>query len=123
MQFFYSDEYLSGYYSKGLSIVTVPSVIEKAPAPESVKKNPALAFDSHDQAWPNIPSGVVPEGQNAYMVFSAIIFGVEGNIDRQLLDLNKRYNAAYDKAVADGKTKRIRYPSFNAAAPGKSLSR
>jgi multiple sugar transport system substrate-binding protein len=123
MQMFYSDEYLAGYYENGLSIITVPSALKIAKVPETVQKIPALAFDAKDQTWPSIPAGVTPEGQNYAQVFSAIIFGADKNIDSSLENLNKRYNDAYDKAVADGKTKKIQYAGFDPANPGKSISK
>lgn len=121
MQMFYSDEYLAGYYQNGLSIITVPSALKIAKAPETVQKIPALAFDSKDQTWPTLPAGVTPEGQNYAQVFASIIFGANNNIDGALQDLSKRYNDAYNKAVADGKTKKVQYSGFDPANPGKSM--
>lgn len=123
MQLFYSDDYLAGYYEKGLSIITVPSAIKIAKVPDTVKKIPVLAFDSKDQTWPNLPSGIVPEGQDYAGVFNAIMFGADKNEDASLADLNKRYNAAYQKAIADGKSKKMQYSGFDPANPGKSLSK
>lgn len=123
MEAFYSDDYLSGYYEKGLSIITVPSALKIAKAPETVQKIPAIAFDQNDQTWPSLPVGVVPEGQNYAQVFQKIIFGADDNPEGSLADLSKRYNAAYQKAIAEGKSKKIQYSGFDAANPGKSLSK
>ena len=123
MEMFYSDSFLSGYYEKGLSVVTVPSVLKVAKAPETIQKNPELAFTNTDQTWPNLPTSVSPEGQNYYSVFASIMFGAEKNTDSALADVTKRYNAAYDKAVADGKTSKIKYDGFDPANPGKSLTK
>lgn len=123
MDMFYSDSFLSGYYEKGLSVVTVPSVLKIAKAPSTIQKDPELAFGDKDQTWPTLPTSVSPEGQNYYSIFSSIIFGAEKNPDNALADVTKRYNAAYDKAVADGKTKKIKYDNFDPANPGKSLAK
>jgi multiple sugar transport system substrate-binding protein len=123
MQMFYSDEYLAGYYENGLSIITVPSALKIAKAPDTVQRIPDIAFNSGDQTWPNLPAGVVPEGQNYSKVFAAYIFGSPDNIDTSLQDLNKRYNDAYNKAVVDGKTKKVQYPGFDPTNPGKSMKK
>jgi multiple sugar transport system substrate-binding protein len=101
-----------------LGIVTVPSILAKAKDPETIKKWPAIKFDSHDQIWPNIPLGVRPEGKDMYQVFAEIIFGAT-DLDKGIADLNNRYNSAFDKAISEGKTTRIAYPKFDPAEPGK----
>jgi multiple sugar transport system substrate-binding protein len=118
--FIYSDELLSGYNKNGLGIVMVPSVLKKGDEPATVKKWPALKFTQYDKIYPPIPIGVQPEGQDMYTVFMAIIYGMNG-VDKGLADLNTRYNAAYDKAIKDGKITRIKYPQFNPLEPAKSL--
>lgn len=118
MQFLYGDELLAGYHERGLGIVMIPSVLEKAKDPETIQKWPAIKFDSHDKIWPNIPVGVRPEGKDMYQVFTEIIFGA-GDLDKGISNLNNRYNTAFDKAISDGKTSRIIYPQFDPAEPGK----
>ncbi len=71
---------------------------------------PYLAFNEDDQNWPPLPSGVVVEGKDYYTVCVECIFGM-ADIDEAIEDLNTRYNAAYDKVVADG-AERIIYPNF-----------
>ncbi|MNL85505.1 hypothetical protein D3C87_2138350 [compost metagenome] len=57
-----------------------------------------------------------------YFAMTAVITG-SMEADKAIADLNTRYNAALDKAVADGKTKRTQYPDFNPAAPSKSFAK
>lgn len=123
MELFYSDEFLAGYHEKGLSIVTVPSAVKIAKTPATIQKNPLIAFQANDQTWPNLPTSVTPEGKNWALVMSSIVFGVEKDMNGQLEDLTKRYNAAYDKAKADGKSKQIKIDTFDAANPGKSMAK
>jgi multiple sugar transport system substrate-binding protein len=118
MKLIYSDELLAGYHEHGLGLVMVPSVLEKAKDPDTIKKWPAIKFDKHDKIWPNIPVGVRPEGKDMYQVFAEIIFGA-ADLDTGIADLNTRYNNAFDKAITDGKTSRIIYPKFDPAEPGK----
>jgi multiple sugar transport system substrate-binding protein len=118
--FIYSDKLLAGYNQKGLGIVMVPSVLKKGAEPPTVKKWPAIKFTRYDKIYPPIPIGVQPEGQDMYTVFMAIIYGMV-DVDKSLADLNVRYNAAYNKAIKDGKTTRIKYPQFNPLEPAKSL--
>jgi multiple sugar transport system substrate-binding protein len=118
MEFLYSDDLLSGYYKNGLGMVTLPSVLQKAEKPDTVKKWPNLELTEKDKIWPAVPIGVKPEGNDMYFVFNAIILGAM-DVDKGIADLNTRYNAAYDKALKDGKTKKIQYPNFTPDNPGK----
>jgi multiple sugar transport system substrate-binding protein len=118
MEFLYGDDLLSGYYKNGLGMVMVPSVLQKADKPDTVKKWPNLELTDKDKIWPPVPTGVKPEGNDMYFVFNAIILGAL-DLDKGIEDLNTRYNAAYDKAVKDGKTKKIQYPNFTPDNPGK----
>ncbi|WP_080832639.1 ABC transporter substrate-binding protein [Cohnella massiliensis] len=118
MEFLYSDELLTGYHENGLGLVMVPSVLEKAQAPQTIQNWPELALTDKDKIWPALPTGVTPEGNDMYFVFNAIVLGAL-DVDKGIADLNERYNAAYEKAVADGKAKRIQYPDFDPANPGK----
>jgi multiple sugar transport system substrate-binding protein len=122
LQFFYSDDFLKGYYENGLGIVTVPSVLKIAAVPDTVKKIPELKLGTTDQVWPILPSGVAAEGQNYYQVFSSLMF-TNQSMDTALNDLNSRYNSAYSDAVSAGTTKKIQYKTFNPATPSKVLEK
>jgi len=120
MKYLYSDELLSGYYTQGLGMVRVPSALKSAAKPETVTKWPNLEFTDKDKVWPAIPLGVNPEGNIMYDEFAQVIFG-QLDADKAIQDLNQRYNAAYQQAISQGKTKPIQYPDFDPADPAKSL--
>jgi multiple sugar transport system substrate-binding protein len=120
LNFIYSDQLLSGYYTKGLGMVTVPSVLAKAKVPQTVKKWPALKFTKYDKVFPSLPIGVIPEGRDMYTVFAEIIFG-QVEIDKGIEDLNTRYNAALEKAVKSGKTAPVKYANYDPLQPSKNL--
>ncbi|MFH5185134.1 ABC transporter substrate-binding protein [Paenibacillus sp. TAB 01] len=122
MKYLYSDEVLAGYHEKGLGLVMVPSILSKAKQPEIIQQKPSLQFDDKDKVWPPVPTNVKPEGNDMYFIMNAIIMGAL-DADKGLADLNQRYNAALDKAVADGKTKRVQYPDFTPDNPGKVFSK
>lgn len=120
MEFLYSDDLLSGYHANGLGLVMVPSVLEKAESPETIQRWPGLALTDKDKIWPPDPTGVRPEGNDMYFVFNAMILGA-ADIDAGLADLDARYNAAYERAIADGVTNKIQYPNFDPANPAASF--
>jgi ABC-type glycerol-3-phosphate transport system substrate-binding protein len=56
-----------------------------------------------DQQWPKNPNAVVAvEGQTVDQTIVSLVLKPELPVDSTLADLQKRYQAAYDKAVADG---------------------
>jgi len=56
-----------------------------------------------DQQWPKNPNAVVAvEGQSVDLTIVSLIVKPETPIESTLADLQTRYQAAYDKAVADG---------------------
>ncbi|OCT12718.1 hypothetical protein A8709_28245 [Paenibacillus pectinilyticus] len=122
MNYLYSDELLTGYHEKGLGIVMVPSVISHAKQSDNLKKWPALGFTDTDKVYPPNPTGVQAQGNDSAFVMNAIIQGAQ-DIDKGIADLNTRYNDAYDKAIAAGKTAKIQYPNFDPMNPGKSASK
>ena len=111
MEFLHSDEVMSGYYTAGLGTVMIPSAVEKAEPPESMKKMPCLELTEDDQNWPALPTNMVVEGKDYPTVCTEVIFGIT-DVDAAIEDLNTRYNAAYDKLVESGQ-ERIVYPNFD----------
>lgn len=111
MKFLHSDEVMGPYYTEGLGTVMIPSAVENVEPPATIEEMPNLAINEDDQNWPPLPSGVVVEGKDYYTVCVECIFGMT-DIDAAIEDLNTRYNAAYDKVVADG-AERIVYPNFD----------
>lgn len=111
MEFLHSDEVMAPYHGAGLGTVLIPSAVEKATPPAIMAEMPNLELNEYDVNFPPLPTLVV-EGKDYYTVMVECVFGVT-DIDKAIEDLNTRYNAAYDKAVADG-AKRIVYPNFTA---------
>ncbi len=101
----------------------MPAIIDISETPSTITKMPELAFTDDDKIWPNTPLNVTPEGLDMYSVFAAIIYGVDefNDIDKALADLDVRYNAAYEKAIADGTSKLIKYEKFDVKNPAASL--
>ena len=124
LQFFYSDNYLKGYYENGLSIVNVPSVLKVAKTPDVVQRMPLVQMTKSDAVWPNIPTGVTPEGTDYYTTFVKLILTkneTDAQYDSTLKDLNTRYNNGLQDAVSNGQTEKIQYKDFDPAAPTKVL--
>ena len=119
MEFLHSDEVMSGYHTAGLGTVMIPTAVAAAEPPETVKKMPELGLTGNDQNWPALPPNIVVEGKTYTTVCTEVIFGVT-DVDAAIVDLNKRYNEAYDKAVASGQ-ERIVYPNFTPA--GQNVSK
>ncbi len=117
LKMFYSKELISEYYSQGLGVVVVEAAIDGVTPPESIEKVPYIAVQPTDKIWPPEPKGIVPEGNDWGKDFGDIIFGLRDDVDAVIEDLNVRYNAAYDKAIADGTQVRIQYPNFHPADP------
>ena len=111
MKFLHSDEVMGPYHTEGLGTVMIPSAVENVEQPAIIEEMPNLDINEYDQNWPPLPSGVIVEGKDYYTVCVECIFGMT-DIDSAIEDLNTRYNAAYDKAVAEG-AERIVYPNFD----------
>lgn len=123
MQFLYGDEIQKGYHEAGLGLSIVPAIIEMSNTPETITKWPELAFTDDDKIWPNTPLNVTPEGLDKYSVFAGIIYGIDEfkDIDQALADLDERYNAAYQKAIAEGTSKLVQYENFDVKNPAASV--
>lgn len=102
MEYMYSDRQLTDYYETGQGITLVPHVLKTAKTPTTDNIAGFLPI-STDALWPVAPS-VKPDGMvfaDAYVDY----YLKGGNLDDVMADLNKRYNAALDKAKADGTVK------------------
>lgn len=99
LSYMYSDEVLQTYHERGLGLSAVPAVAAKAAAPE-LSGVEGFLINKYDALWP-VPPAVTIEGLNYGDAFMKYIL-VGGNLDETIQDLNARYNAALDKAVAAG---------------------
>lgn len=109
-QFLHSDEIMADYHSAGLGTVMIPTAVEKATPPAEIEKMPNLEINADDVNYPPLPATVVVEGKDYCTVMIECIFGMT-DIDKAIEDLNTRYNAAYEKEIANG-VERIQYPNF-----------
>ena len=115
------EENLIPYYEKGLGVSVLPAVIEKAQTPTAIESVPLMAIQpATDKVWPLSPIGIVPEGNDWGIAFAEFIFGANDNIDGIITDLNARYQAAYEKSVADGLNREVHYPNIDAADPANT---
>lgn len=117
LEFLFSDEHLKGYIEAGLGVTSLPSL--KDVESEFSKKYPYMKFDEGDAPYPASPNNVKPEGKTYYQVFVDYLLGGVSDLDGALEDLNKRYNAGYEKAIADGAAKKIVIPDFTYEQPIK----
>lgn len=78
-----------------------------------------------DKTWPGMPLGVTIEGDDWSVMFSGYIQSDPkySNIDTIITDLNKRYNDALKKGIADGTVKPVVYPGFDPADPAQSMKK
>jgi multiple sugar transport system substrate-binding protein len=117
MQAFYEKDVQVPYYEQGLGVTVMKDVQDAAQAPEAIQYLPYMAIQPTDKVWPLQPQALTIEGDDWGTVFGAYIFGARNDLDAAVTELNDRYNAAYDAAIAAGTHQRIHYPSFSAADP------
>jgi multiple sugar transport system substrate-binding protein len=102
-----SDELLVQYQELGYGTSVVPSVIEKAGAPDlyGAEYFKVIESDAIQIPWPH-RSGMVVEGQSHYDVFAGIILGddpIDEAVESAVAELNEKYNAAVVTFTADNK--------------------
>lgn len=116
----YDFENLVNYYEKGLGVCVLPAVIEKAKTPAAIETLAYMGIQPTDKMWPLEPINIVPEGDDWGVRFAEVIFGVNTDIDGIIEDLNARYQAAYEKSVADGLNAEVHYPEIDAKDPANT---
>jgi multiple sugar transport system substrate-binding protein len=116
IEMIYSDDVQTVYHEKGYGISVIPTVNAKAKAPDipSVEGFLPTKADAIYPASPMVISEGRLEGVKMVDVFNKYIFS-GGNLDQDIEDLNKRYNAALDKAKAAGDTKIAAKPDFDSS--------
>lgn len=112
LSYMYSDEVLVPYQEKGFGISMVPSVAEKAKAPDIAGIEGFLPNKS-DGVWPISPAVNVTGAKYYDEFFKYMLEG--GDLDKIIQDLNKRYNEALAKAVAAGEVTVKADPGFDPA--------
>jgi multiple sugar transport system substrate-binding protein len=116
IEMIYSDDVQTVYHEKGYGVSVLPSVNAKAKAPDipSIEGFLPTKLDAIYPASPVVITEGRLEGVKMIDVFNKYIFD-GGNLDQAIEDLNKRYNAALDKAKAAGDTKIAPKPDFDSS--------
>lgn len=110
LEYMYQDEVLKNYHEQGFGISMVPSVAASAKSPE-IEGIEGFLPTQIDGIWPLHPT-VTVEGSNYSDEFFKYMVG-GGDLDAIIENINKRYNAALDKAKAAGEVKIEPMPDFN----------
>jgi len=113
MEYMYSDQILTAYQENGFGISMVPSISAAAKTPE-VNGIEGFLPNQYDGVWPVYPT-VAPEGMKSDDAFFKYMLN-GGDLDAVITDLNKRYNAALDDAIANDGLKAEPDPGFDPAA-------
>ncbi|WP_151733563.1 ABC transporter substrate-binding protein ['Paenibacillus yunnanensis' Narsing Rao et al. 2020] len=123
IEWLYSDEVQVAYQEGGYGVSVIPSVAAAAKAPDipGIEYFLPTAYDGIYPATPIVITEGRLEGMKKVDVFNRYIFG-GGDLDKELEDLNARYNAALEKAKAAGDTTIEAQPDFDAGSLQKSLS-
>lgn len=115
IQWMYSSDVQVPYQEAGNGVSVIPSVASVAKAPDI----PGIEYflpTKYDAIYPATPMTVTEgyvEGVKKSDVFNRYIFA-GGDLDKDIQDLNTRYNAALEKARAAGDTAIVANPDFNA---------
>ncbi|GAA4849612.1 hypothetical protein GCM10023310_30000 [Paenibacillus vulneris] len=109
MKYMYNDSLLQQYQEKGFGIAMVPSISAVAAKPQ-VKGIEGFLPNKYDGVWPVYPVVPVQGTKSDDAFFKYILSG--GDLDSIITDLNTRYNAALDTAIAKGDVKVQPMPDF-----------
>lgn len=112
MQYMYSDEVLTGYHEGGFGISMVPHIAKVAKAPE-INGIEGFLPTKIDGIWPLYPAVTVEGATHNDEFFKYMMQG--GDFDALAKKLNDLYNAALDKAKANGEVKAEPMPDFDPA--------
>jgi multiple sugar transport system substrate-binding protein len=111
LTYMYSDEVLQTYHERGLGVSAVPAVASKASKP-AIKNVDGFMLTKYDALWP-LPPVVNIQGLDYGSALLKYMLEGGGSLDTVIEDLNTRYNAALEKAVAAGEVKVTADPSFD----------
>jgi ABC-type glycerol-3-phosphate transport system substrate-binding protein len=100
-----SDEVVGDLYTNGKDLPINPRVVQKAKPSTRQQWNDLAALAAGTVLRPNYPDAVFTvEGDDVNTAFGKILTG--GNVRQILSDMDKRYNAALDRALSTGQVKR-----------------
>ncbi|MCZ8516577.1 sugar ABC transporter substrate-binding protein [Paenibacillus filicis] len=112
INYMYGDDILQPYHEKGYGISMVPSIISKVKKPD-INGIEGFLPNKYDGVWPIVPTVTVQGVKYEDAFWKYILEG--GDLDKVIADLNKRYNEALDKAIANGEVKAKPDASFDPA--------
>ncbi|MFD1134692.1 ABC transporter substrate-binding protein [Paenibacillus urinalis] len=110
LTYMYDESILQQYQEKGFGISMVPSVSAVAAKPE-VNGIDGFLPNKYDGVWPVYPTVAVQGTKSDDAFFKYMLSG--GDLDAIINDLNTRYNAALDSAIASGEVKAEPIADFN----------
>lgn len=99
LAFMVDDEYLAGYYERGLGLPIRPAVAELA-EPDAYGFE-WFADTEYDMIYPPTPPGLELEGPDRGVVYNQIMAG-EIDLEEGLRDLDRRMNRALQEAIDRG---------------------
>ncbi|WP_284639347.1 ABC transporter substrate-binding protein [Paenibacillus silviterrae] len=105
MEWIYSPEFMGEMVKKAGWISLVKEIADNPKYKSDIKYLEHFAFKANDAIWPPVVPGLKIQGDNQQTVFIQVITGAK-KADEALADLTKRYNEAFDKALAEGTFKK-----------------
>jgi multiple sugar transport system substrate-binding protein len=96
-----SDDMLSSLFTAGKDLPRLPSIIANAAPSDRSQWNDIARLNAESRSRPSMPDLFFPvEGDDVRTAFSRIIVG--GNAQQILGDMDRRFNDAFDRAIARG---------------------
>jgi ABC-type glycerol-3-phosphate transport system substrate-binding protein len=105
LQCLLSDDLMSTLYTNGKSLPVRADIIQRSAPSQRQQWNDLAAQSEGAVIQPSFPDAFFSiEGDDVYTAFGKLFTG--GNVTSILADLDRRYNAAFDRAVQQGVVKR-----------------
>ena len=100
-----SDEVAGNLFTNGKDLPVLPRIVQNARPSTRPQWNDIAALAAGSVPRPNHPDTMFAvEGDNVNTAFAKILTG--GNVREILADMDRRFNAAFENAVARGTIKR-----------------
>lgn len=105
MQWIYSQQFMGEIVKTNGWLSLLKDIADNPQNKADIKYLDRFAIKPTDAFWPPLVPGLKLQGDNQGTVFIQIMTGAK-KMDDGLADLTKRYNEAFDKAIAEGTFKR-----------------
>lgn len=114
MEFIFSPGFMGELIKQAGGISLVKDIASNPAYQSDIKLLDQFQIKDDETVWPPFPPGLKLQGDAMQAVFTQVING-QKKVDDALADLTKRYNAAFDQAIAEGAYTRDSYtiPDFN----------